>query len=135
LVFALMINRLFISMSLALGLLFAITSWADERHNGHSDDLLLLLKDKIKLQKLIKQYPDAASEQKKQIRVTQRALFKRALPRLKRYVAVPESQYPNMAMYHESLQSRAALMQDFADLMAQSQCLQDQTCQTEHSAH
>ena len=130
-----MISRLFISLSFTLGLLLVLPSWADERHTGHSDDLLLLLKDKIQLQKLIKQYPDASPEQQTQIRATQHALLKRALPRLRRYVAIPESQYPNMAMYHESLKSRAALMQNFADLMVQSHCSQNQTCQTEHSAH
>jgi hypothetical protein len=101
---------------------------ANNDHIGHSDELLLLLKDKIALQKLLTQYPDQAPNQQSNNQAQQRALFKRALPRLIRYVAIPESQYPNMTMYHESLKSRASLMQAFAELMHLSQCLQEQTC-------
>ncbi len=130
-----MIKRILVTLSLTLGLILAMTSLAEERHTGHSDDLLLLLKDKIALQKLLKTYPNESLEQQARSRSKQRVLFQRALPRLTRYVAIPENQYPNMAMYHESLKSRAALMQNFADLMHQSQCLQDQTCHNEHTAH
>lgn len=114
---------------LLLGLNIALIAQADNNHSGHNDDLLLLLKDKILLQKLIKQYPSISAQEQAKNRTKQRTLFKRSLSRLQRYVATPENQYPNMAMYHDSLRSRAALMQDFSNLMLDAQCAQDNTCQ------
>lgn len=113
---------------LLLGLNMALIVQADNNHNEHNDDLLLLLKDKILLQKLIKQYPSLSAQKQADNRTKQSTLFKRSLSRLQRYVATPESQYPNMAMYHDSLKSRAALMQDFSNLMLNAQCTQDNTC-------
>ncbi|MFY0640953.1 MAG: hypothetical protein JXR16_07905 [Bermanella sp.] len=101
---------------------------ADQDHTGHSDSLLLLLKDKIALQKLIKQYPDLSAQAQAQNQKKQRVLFKHAFALLQDYVATPESQYPNMAMYHDSLKSRAVLMNDFVTLMIDSQCQQGPSC-------
>jgi hypothetical protein len=114
---------------LLLGLNIALVAHADNDHSGHSDDLLLLLKDKIELQTLVKNYPSLSEQEQALNSARQRILFKRSLSRLKHYVATPESQYPNMSMYHESLKSRAVLMQGFSALMLDAQCLQDNTCQ------
>ena len=113
---------------LLLCLLCATVSVADQDHNGHSDSLLLLLKDKIALQKLIKQYPSLSGHEQAQNQAKQRVLFKHAFALLESYVATPESQYPNMSMYHDSLKSRAALMNDFVALMIDAQCKQDPSC-------
>lgn len=113
---------------LLLCLFVSIISVADQDHSGHNDNLLLLLKDKISLQKLITQYPALPAQQQAQNLAQQRLLFRHALSLLKDYVAIPESQYPNMAMYHDSLKSRAALMNDFVELMTDSQCKQDPSC-------
>ena len=113
---------------LLLWLFVATVSVADQDHIGHSDILLLLLKDKIALQKLIKQYPDLSGQAQAQNQKEQRVLFKHAFTLLQDYVATPESQYPNMSMYHDSLKSRAALMNDFLGLMIDSQCKQDPSC-------
>ena len=118
-------NRWF---AVLLSILLTQVSFADE-HIGHSDDLLLLLKDKIALQKHLNQPPAPNSEQARHHQLQQHRLLLRALTRLQHYVAISENQYPNMDIYHQSLKSRAALMQDFANLMLQIQCLQEQACE------
>lgn len=99
-----------------------------DEHIGHSDDLLLILKDKISVQKLIAQYPQLSKSQQIDNLQQQQKLLYRALNLLTLYVAVPEGQYPNLDMYHQSLKSRASLMLEFAHLMKVSQCLSDPDC-------
>ena len=124
-----MIKGLLIKVLLITATLgFASISLAEDDHSGHSDDLLLILKDKIALQKHLKQYPDLQPNQQAQSLVEQQRLLKQALLRLRHYVATPESRYPNMAMYHESLKSRAALIEDFAQLLLKSQCVHQSSC-------
>ncbi len=106
------------AMCLCLGLL-ANASFASDDHSGHSDDLLLLLQHKIAITKLQKALPRLASIEQLENRTRQARHFKTALPKLKRFMAVPESRYPNIDMYAQSLQSRSALLSDYAQLLLQ----------------
>ncbi len=108
----------FFAMCLCLAFL-ANMSVASDDHSGHSDDLLFLLQHKIAITKLQKTLPKLTSIEKMENRTRQARHFKTALPKLKRFMAVPESRYPNIDMYAQSLQSRAALLDDYAQLLLQ----------------
>ncbi len=97
--------------------LLASLSFASDDHSSHSDDLLLLLQHKIAITKLQNKRPDLKKSEQISNRQLQARHFNTALPKLKRYLAVPESRYPNMDMYAQSLQSRGALLNDFAQLL------------------
>ncbi len=90
---------------------------ASEDHSHHSDDLLFLLQHKIAIGKLQKKFPTLGKQEAVNNRQKQQKHFKKALPKLKRFMAVPESRYPNLDMYAQSLQSRGALLEDFAELL------------------
>jgi len=91
----------------------------EHKHSAtHSDALLFLLGEKIAIKKLQarldqditnKQQEDNLNEQKRRLG--------NALPVLDEYMSRPESRYPNMQMYHESLKSRGAILSDFSDLI------------------
>ncbi len=106
----------FFVMCLCLGLLANISVASDD-HSGHSDNLLLLLQHKIAITKLQKALTKLTAIDKVENRTRQARHFKAALPKLKHFMAVPESRYPNMDMYAQSLQSRAALLDDYAQLL------------------
>jgi len=97
--------------------------FADDDHSGHSDDLLLILKDKIALQKMIDGHKQLNREQQAKNLEQQKRLFSRLMPRLQSYVAIPENHYPNLEMYHESLKSRGALLADITRLVSRYQTL------------
>lgn len=93
------------------------TSLADENHKGHSDDLLLLLQYKISVTKLQQQFDSLKPPQQTQNLNAQMAALSQAMPLLSQYVAIPEGHYPNVQMYHQSLQTRSAMLQDYNQLM------------------
>ncbi len=90
---------------------------ASDDHVGHSDDLLILLQHKIALVKLQTQFENLAVNEQSLNRAQQTTHFEKALPRLKRYLAIPQSRYANLDMYAQSLESRSALLQDYAKLI------------------
>ncbi len=110
-----------ISLILALtALSFCLPATASEKHNHsatHSDALLFLLTHKIALKKLQTQFEDASSDEKVDNLNNQKQHLEKALPVLNGYMARPETRYPNMQMYHESLKSRGAILADFSDLI------------------
>ena len=101
-------------------LTFCLPTMASEEHNHsatHSDALLFLLTHKIALKKLQSQFEDAGSDGKINNLNKQKKHLEKALPVLNGYMARPESRYPNMQMYHESLISRGAILADFSELL------------------
>ena len=90
----------------------------DHNHSGHSDDLLTLLQYKIAIGKLQKSFSGQAPQERNKNLTRQHTTLNKALPVLKNYIAIPESRYPNLDMYHQSLQSRAALLNDYAKLLS-----------------
>lgn len=87
-------------------------------HSNHSDDLLILLKHKIALQKLQQQQ----QANPKLLRLDQQARhFEKAMPILKKYSSIPKSYYLTSEMYHESLENRAAMLADFSQLLVHYQ--------------
>ena len=116
-------------ISLAFLGLMLITSWemsyASEEHSdhsSHSDVLLILLQHKIKVQKLQTQFTaikDSGLDQptaQKNLQ-SQANTLHRASKLLEKYLAIPETRYPNMDMYHQSLISRGGLLTEFAGLL------------------
>lgn len=95
-----------------------------QSHQRHSDDLLLLLRHKIALQKLQKlqklQHKAVSNTLNSTIQVQSKHLRK-VMPILKRYMATPKSYYLTSDMYHESLENRAAMLADFSDILIQYQ--------------
>lgn len=87
-------------------------------HQGHSDDLLILLRHKIALQKLQDQQVAGSS---KSTRAKQGKHFRQVMPLLQRYMATPKSYYLTTQMYHDSLENRAAMLADFSMLLIQYQ--------------
>jgi hypothetical protein len=87
-------------------------------HQGHSDDLLILLRHKIALQKLQQQ---PISNTLNNTGPLQSKHLRKAMPILKRYMATPKSYYLTSAMYHESLENRAAMLADFSEILIQYQ--------------
>ena len=107
--------------ALLMSFLMGITSpilWADDSHIGHSDDLLLLIQQKIALKKLQadlrdNQLVDIQSNLNKQDKI-----LKQALHRLEGYVALSSGHYPNDSLYQQSLENRAAMLKEFAELLS-----------------
>lgn len=92
-----------------------------QSHSGnqsHSDDLLLLLRHKIALQKLL---DNLATDTSQNTLAQQRKHLHKAMPILKRYMATPKSYYLTSDMYHDSLENRAAMLADFTDILIQYQ--------------
>ncbi len=91
-------------------------------HKGHSDALLVLLNEKIAITKLQSKFEALldTSEKKRNLDKQGIKLIK-AMHVIQPYVAIPESRYPNMEMYHQSLISRGGLMEEFAKLMLKHQ--------------
>ncbi|MEH6447146.1 MAG: hypothetical protein V7765_00650 [Oleispira sp.] len=87
-------------------------------HQGHSDDLLILLRHKIALQKLQEQQLSDSSES---TLAKQGRHFRQVMPLLRRYMAIPKSYYLTTEMYHDSLDNRAAMLGDFSMLLIQYQ--------------
>lgn len=87
-------------------------------HQGHSDDLLILLRHKIALQKLQDQQ---IAEPSKSTLAKQGKHFRQVMPLLQRYMATPKSYYLTIRMYHDSLENRAAMLTDFSMLLIQYQ--------------
>jgi len=108
----------FVILSICLSLLTS-PSLASDDHSGHSDDLLFLLQHKIAISKLQKKRPELPPSEQVTNRQQQTRHFNKALPKLTRYMAVPESRYPNLDMYAQSLKSRSALLNDYAQLLLQ----------------
>ena len=108
------------------GLVLCPASWADNEdhghHTNHSDVLLVILQHKIQIQKLQTRYSKSLDPDKaNQILINQSHKFKKATELLNIYLAIPESRYPNMEMYHQSLISRGGLIQEFAALLSKYQ--------------
>jgi len=92
---------------------------SDHHHDGtHSDDLLYLLQYKIAISKLQQAFSGQSPEEQASNLAQQQTRFNKAMPLLKRYLEEPESRYPNMSIYHQSLQSRGALLADYVELLA-----------------
>ena len=108
----------FITLSICLNLLASLSVASDD-HSGHSDDLLFLLQHKIAISKLQKKHLALPPSEQNSNRQQQTRHFNKALPKLTRYMAVPESRYPNLDMYAQSLKSRSALLNDYAQLLLQ----------------
>lgn len=91
-------------------------------HKGHSDALLVLLKEKIDITKLQSRFEALldTTEKKRNLDKQSMKLIK-AMHVIQPYIAIPESRYPNMEMYHQSLISRGELMKEFAELMLEHQ--------------
>ncbi len=101
-------------------LTFCLPTIASEKHNHsatHSDALLFLLTHKIALKKLQSQFEEASTDERVANLNGQKKHLEKALPVLNGYMARPESRYPNMQMYHESLKSRGAILADFSVLI------------------
>jgi len=95
----------------------AFASEDHHNHTGHSDDLLTLLQYKIAIGKLQKGFTELTPQEKTNNLTSQHAKLNKALPVLRNYIAIPESRYPNLDMYQQSLQSRAALLNEYAELL------------------
>ena len=91
----------------------------EHNHNStHSDALLFLLGEKLALKKLqVELNQDTSAEQKTANLEKQKQHLNSALPVLNDYLSRPESFYPNMQMYHDSLKSRGAILSDFSSLI------------------
>lgn len=99
-----------------------VTADEDHKHHvGHSDALLYLLQYKITVKKLQGKFNELGiKEQASNLRKQGRYL-KKAMPILESYISIPESHYPNMDMYHQSLQSRGALLEEYTHLLVRFQ--------------
>lgn len=95
--------------------------YAAKEHNHsatHSDALLFLLGEKIAIKKLQAKIGQSPSKKLKTDNLNnQKRRLAAALPVLNEYMSRPESRYPNMQMYHESLKSRGAILSDFSVLL------------------
>lgn len=109
---------LFVSLLAMVLTLHSNVAGADDNHSGHSDDLLLLIQQKIHLTKLQTQLESAPSKDAQSNLAQQNRLLSRALNRLQRYVATSSGHYPNDALYQQSLENRAVMLNDFAKLLA-----------------
>lgn len=87
-------------------------------HEDHNDALLMLIKYKLDIKNLQTAYPqNPAGEQAGNLQ-QQAQLLNKAMDYLQSYVAIPANRYPDTATYAGSLQSRAALLQDYQLLLA-----------------
>lgn len=87
-------------------------------HGGHDDALLMLIKYKLDLKTLQEQFPAAAATEQTTNLQAQARLLNHAMQYLQGYVAIAENRYPDNATYASSLQSRAALLQDYQLLLS-----------------
>lgn len=85
-------------------------------HQGHSDDLLLLLQAKIQLTQLQQQFED---KQTPILIEQQTAILQPAMHRLKEYISISQGHYPNSELFQQSLENRAELLSSFAHLLQQ----------------
>ena len=112
--------RLYCFLSLLL-FSFCHSLYAAKEHNhsaSHSDALLFLISEKLAIKKLQKQLNnDLSIKQKTDNLKEQKQRLNDALPVLNEYMSRPESRYPNMQMYHKSLESRGAILSDFSSLI------------------
>lgn len=92
-----------------------------KHHVGHSDALLFLLQHKIAVTNLQQQLEGLSAQDKKENLIKQGRRLRKAMPILQQYMATPESRYPNMEIYHQSLQSRSALLADYTQLLVRFQ--------------
>ncbi len=86
-------------------------------HKSHSDVLLLILKEKITIQKLQDIFFTSNTEQRTINLIKQSQTISHSMGLIQEYLAIPESRYPNTYMYHQSLISRGSLLQEFAQLL------------------
>lgn len=86
-------------------------------HSGHSDALLEILHAKIKVTKLQNNFAQLNSDKQFQNLKQQASHLSKATRLLQVYTAIPEGRYPNIAMYHDSLISRAGLIKEFAHIL------------------
>lgn len=90
-------------------------------HKGHSDALLILLKEKIAIKKLQSAFVLLDTREKKLNLDKQGKSILMAMYIIQPYIAIPESRYPNMVMYHQSLINRGELLEEFAEVMLKHQ--------------
>lgn len=102
----------------ALLLLLACTCTNTLAHEEHNDALLMLIKYKLDIKNLQTAYPQNTASQQADNLQQQAQLLNKAMDYLKSYVAIGENRYPDTVTYAGSLQSRAALLQDYQLLMA-----------------
>lgn len=105
---------------LIIVLMSSFNAFGADDHMGHSDDLLLLIQHKLRISKLQSQFHDATTDKPDNL-ARQAALLQRGLKRLQHYVAVSSGHYPNDSLYQQSLENRAAMLSDFAALLATHQ--------------
>ncbi|QIZ83809.1 hypothetical protein HF888_06045 [Bermanella marisrubri] len=118
------------TLILVLGYLFFSTallaSSNDEATNGHhdhnshhhSDILLLLIADKLAIKKLQKAFNEVDSNSQQQHNLNEQKLrLNRSLQRLRDFSATPEGYYANLELYQQSLENRANMLVDFAQLL------------------
>ena len=98
---------------------YADNGHADEQHDhvGHSDHLLMLLQQKILLEKRQKGFAQLTEDQRHRNLQGQGRLLKKTMPVLQQYMATPKSYYLTTEMYHESLENRAAMLADFSKIL------------------
>lgn len=100
-----------------------VVLFADEEHNhaGHSDRLLMLLQQKILIQKKQQAFDginaELSSVQRADNLKWQGRTLKKTMPVLQEYMATPKSYYLTTEMYHESLENRAAMLADFSQIL------------------
>lgn len=104
------LNPLLLAVILASPLCFA--------HEDHNDALLMLIKYKLDIKNLQTAYPQATANEQTSNLQQQTLLLNKAMDYLQRYVAIAANRYPDTATYAGSLQSRAALLQDYQVLLA-----------------
>ena len=112
------IKALIVSLILVCCASMSTADESDHHHDGtHSDDLLYLLQYKIAISKLQRAFSDQSPKEQASNLAQQQTRFNKAMPILRRYLETPESRYPNMAIYHQSLESRGALLADYVKLL------------------
>lgn len=110
---------LILTTGLSLSSANALSDPDSHDHRGHSDALLVILQHKIRVQTLQKTFYNlipGSLEQTKNL-ADQATSIAHGLEVLQSYVAIPESRYPNLEMFHQSLISRAGLMKEYSELM------------------
>lgn len=114
---------MFIRTLLCFVLMMPVVLFADEEHNhaGHSDRLLMLLQQKILIQKKQQAFDginaELSSVQRADNLKWQGRTLKKTMPVLQEYMATPKSYYLTTEMYHESLENRAAMLADFSQIL------------------
>ena len=96
-------------------------SEAEHDHRSHADQLLILLNYKIALQNLQQQFATTDSlniNQQSRNLAQQKRHLDRAIPSLNQYSQLPPEHYSTTSQYHESLINRAAMLQDYAQLLS-----------------